>query len=357
MIKKTKYESFNYGNFPKGCKLCVTGDKSVLFVTGLCSQNCYYCSLSDNKKDKDSIIINEWETKNTNDIIQEIKLCNSKGAGITGGDPLLFIDKTVKLIKLLKRTFGKNFHLHLYTPLKLVNIQRLTKLYEAGLDEIRFHPDVDNPNIWGNINYALEYDWDVGVEIPSLPHKINETKKLIDFLKNKIQFLNINELELSDNNFQKFEGLEFKPKNESSYAIKNSLNAAKIMAKYANKSGIKNVHVCTATLKDKYQLRQRIIKRSKNAKKEFDYVTPEGMLIRGAIYLGKRNKFEIINFLTKTHKIPSNLIYFDESKNRILTTVKVVDTLKNILKKEGLKPAIVEEFPTQDQFPVEIDYI
>ena len=201
-MKKTEYESYIYGGMPKGCRLCVKGEKSVFFVTGICSQNCYYCSLSDNKKNRDKTIINEWETKNNKEIISEIKLCSSKGAGITGGDPLLVLDKTVSSIKLLKKTFGKRFHIHLYTPLKLVSSKRLSKLYKAGLDEIRFHPDVDDKKYWDNLGFAKEFGWDVGAEIPALPHRIKETKKLIDFIAGKIDFLNINELELSDNNFE-----------------------------------------------------------------------------------------------------------------------------------------------------------
>lgn len=357
MLKKTKYESYNYGKFAKGCTLCVTGEKSVLFVTGLCSQNCYYCSLSDNKKNKDSIIINEWETKKEKDILTEINLCSSKGAGITGGDPLLFIDKTTKLIKLLKKKYGKKFHLHLYTPLKLVNDERLKKLYLAGLDEIRFHPDVTNQKLWKNVELARKYDWDIGVEIPSLPHKLNETKKLIDFLKGKINFLNINELELSDNNFQRFEGLGFKPKDKTSYAIKGSLENAKKAAEYAYKLRIKNIHVCTATLKDKYQLRKRILNRSKNAKKPYDYITKEGMFIRGAIYLKEQNPKLIKSWLNNTFDIPNNLLEYDSKKNRILTSIKVVEMLKQEIKNKDLKPAIVEEFPTQDCLPVEITFL
>jgi uncharacterized protein len=357
MLKKTKYESYLYGKLPKGCTMCVTGEKSVLFVTGKCSQNCYYCSLSDNKKNKDMTIINEWETNSEKDLLTEISLCSSKGAGVTGGDPLLVIDKTTHLIKLLKKKFGKNFHIHLYTPLKLVSKERLSKLHKAGLDEIRFHPDLDDNKLWERINIAKEFDWDVGVEIPSLPHRVKETKKLVDFLAGKITFLNINELELSDNNFQSFEGLSFIPKDKMSYAIKGSLDAAKEIANYANKKSIKNIHVCTATLKDKYQLRNRIKLRSKKAKKEYDLVSSEGMLVRGAIYLGKEDSKKIIFWLKKEFGIPTELLEYDKKRNRVLTTTKVVETLADTLKKKGIKPAIVEEFPTQDCFPVEINYI
>lgn len=84
-IQKTKHHSWKIGNLAKGCKLCVKGEKSVLFVTGLCSKHCFYCPVSEKKWNKDVIYINEWPTRKTEEVIQEIKFCSSKGVGITGG--------------------------------------------------------------------------------------------------------------------------------------------------------------------------------------------------------------------------------------------------------------------------------
>ena len=358
---KTPYESFKTGILPIGCRMCLKGEKSVLFVTGKCSKNCYYCSLSDNKKNKDKIIINEWETENEKDILEEIRLCGSKGVGITGGDPLIVLDRTVKLIKLLKKEFGEKFHIHLYTPLTIVSKDKLKKLYEAGLDEIRFHPNVDDNKNWEKINIAKEFKWKIGVEIPALPNKLSESLLLIEFLSSKIDFLNINELEISDNNFQDFEGLGFSTIKDS-YAIKNSISIAKKIGEHAYKKGIKNVHVCSATTKDKYQLRKRILRRAKNSKKEYDVMTQEGMLIRGAVYTEKddfniKELKKIKKYLVDEFDVPQNLINIDLKRNRVLTRVDVVNELKDELKSKNWKPAIVEEYPTIDCFPIEINYI
>ncbi|MBU4501349.1 MAG: radical SAM protein, partial [Nanoarchaeota archaeon] len=175
---KTKYHSYKSGSLAKGCQLCVKGRKSVLFVTGLCARHCYFCPISNQKRNKDVVYINEWPTKKVKDIIKEIELCSSKGVGITGGDPLIKIDRVTKLIKKLKKKFGKKFHIHLYTPLNLVNEKSLKKLNDAGLDEIRFHPDIDNDFNWDMINLSRKYKWDIGVEIPAIPKKEKQIKKL-----------------------------------------------------------------------------------------------------------------------------------------------------------------------------------
>ena len=105
-MKKTRYHSWKLGALPKGCRLCVQGRKSVLFVTGLCPKHCYYCPISDKKKDKDVVYINEWPTKDWKNIFKEIQLCSSKGAGITGGDPLARLGRTVSFMRMLKKKFG-----------------------------------------------------------------------------------------------------------------------------------------------------------------------------------------------------------------------------------------------------------
>ena len=131
-MEKTRFYSWKKGNLAKGCRYCVEGKKLVLFVTGICSKNCWYCPLSDVKKNKDIVFANEWKTDNVKNIIKEAELCSSVGAGITGGDPFLRLERTVGYIKALKARFGKKFHIHLYAPLNNITSGNLKKLYDAG---------------------------------------------------------------------------------------------------------------------------------------------------------------------------------------------------------------------------------
>lgn len=350
---KTKYYSYKIGTLAKGCQLCVHGRKSVVFLTGLCANHCYFCPISDKKRNKDVVYINEWPTKKKKEILKEIQLCSSKGVGITGGDPLIKVNRCIKFIKLLKKKFGKSFHIHLYTPLNLVNEKNLKKLHNSGLDEIRFHLDLDNDFSWDMMFLARKYSWDVGVEIPAILGKEEKTKKLIDFIKGKVDFLNINELEISDTNAQNLVDMGFKPKNKISYAVKGSQELALKLLRYC-KGKIKNVHYCTTKLKDRVQLRKRIMLRAKNVKKDYDLVTKDGMLFRGVIFCKKPKK--VMKKLRKEYDIPKNLIEFDKKNNRILTASWILDKLKKDLKKKGLNIALIEEYPTYDQLEVMVDY-
>ena len=184
-MQPNQYYSYNQGRLPKGCQMCVKGEKLVLFVTGICPRKCNFCPVSDEKYQKDVIFANEKDVKSDDDLIEEAEKMRARGAGITGGDPLAKLDRTISFIKKLKEKFGKEFHIHLYTSLNLVSEETLTKLFEAGLNEIRFHPDLDDNKLWDKLNLVKKFKWDVGMEIPLIPSKEKETKKLIDFVSRR----------------------------------------------------------------------------------------------------------------------------------------------------------------------------
>jgi uncharacterized protein len=383
-IRETGFYSWKTGELADGCKYCVKGEKLVLFVTGLCSSRCDFCPISDKKLYQDVIYANERPLKDENDagaIIEEAKACDARGAGITGGDPLVKLERTVRYVELLKKTFGKEFHIHLYTPLELVTEQSLLRLYKAGMDEIRFHPKLDKPSEWEKIGIAKKYDWLVGVEIPVIPGKIHETKKLIDYAKGKIDFLNLNELELADNAvWRNKEEKELKCKDNISYALKGSDEMAQKLLKYCAKLGIRT-HYCTCKLKDQVQLAKRILRRANNVKQLFDTVTEDGMLMRGALYLpelqpsfGYHDKLEklddeqkkkILNKLNairedilKQEELPQHMLLLDEHKLRLITSpwlARIINVKE--IKEIGLVKAVVTEYPTFDALEVEVDIL
>ncbi len=378
MAQENEYYSYNLKTLPKGCQYCVKGEKMVLFVTGICPRKCYFCPVSDNKFGKDNIYANERKGKTPQDVIAEAKLMRAKGAGITGGDPLSRLDRTVEYITLFKQEFGKDFHIHLYTSLNLVTEKTLQKLFDAGLDEIRFHLDLESEKLWGKIALATSFSWDVGCEIPLIPTKEVETKKLIDFIHDKVSFLNLNELEVADNELSKLTSMGLKTKNSLSYAVEGSISLGIRLLEYVEKKGyLLAVHACTAKLKDGIQLTNRLKRESENAQKAFDRVDDEGLLIRGALYLPElapgfeyRKKLESLDLkqvVTKLiptfEKVKSELkledeeIFLDEAKPRILLSVRNLKKNKEYFHGLGLLAAKVTEYPTADQLEMEVEFV
>ncbi len=377
-MKKTPYFSWRNGELCTGCRLCVKGAKLVMFVTGLCSQNCFYCPLSERKYKKDVICANEWEIKDENnveEILEEAKMCDSLGAGITGGDPLVKLNRTIKYIRALKKRFGKKFHIHLYTPLLLVTDRKLEQLYKAGLDEIRFHPDFTTAQykrFWNKIEHAKNYKWKIGIEIPIIPGHKEKLIELIDYFREHVDFFNFNEFEVTGVHAKAMHDMGFRSKDGISYAAKGSEALAKeLMRKYPKLK----IHYCTAKLKDKIQLANRVKRRAKNAKTKYDKVTPEGMLVRGVIYL--ENMKPSFGYHVQLRKIRENkkqysailkdLAQLQKELKRDFNadTVVDIDKLRLITSAANARKlaknidncAIVEEYPTKDALEVEIDFL
>jgi len=376
MIKSTKYFSRCIGELPEGCRLCVKGYKTVLFITGICPRSCFYCPISEQKKNKDVIYANELPLTGEQDIeslIEEAESHDSKGAGITGGDPLSRVNRTIIFIRKLKERFGGAYHIHLYAPLENCTEERLKQLFDAGLDEIRFHPDIFENSLWDRIKLARKFSWKTGIEIPVIPEKEKETIKLIEYLKDSIDFLNLNELEYSDTNSSNMSEKGYKTKDDLSYAIKGSYLSGMRILKHIEKRIYKtrlNAHLCTAKLKDAVQLRNRMLLKAKNTRLPTDIISNDGILLRGCIYTKELSpRIRKIKEITKSAENMSQPlsefkpffkknIFLDKKKRRLLVNAKkLIRELESGSLPEGYDYAIVEEYPTYDGFEVSVNFL
>lgn len=376
MIKENQYYSYNLGELPKGCQYCVRGEKLVLFVTGICPRRCYFCPVSDEKFGKDVCFANERKVHQDDDLLTEAQLMRARGAGITGGDPLTRLDRTVNDIRLLKEKYGKEFHIHLYTSLNLVTEEALRCLSAAGLDEIRFHLDFDSSKLWEKLLLAKNYPWNIGVELPLIPTKEKELFNVIDFISHHVDFLVLNELEVADNAHSQLLAMGFQTKDEISYAVQGSLELGQRLLKYVEERGYQlAVHLCTAKLKDGVQLSNRLKREAQGMRKKFDIVTEEGLLVRGALYLpslvpgfGYRRKLaecdkekyieqlkEKVKSVVAELQLAEKEWYLDSEKPRILISSKKIKPLRKKLNQMGFIPAIVKEYPTADQLEIEVE--
>ncbi len=354
MIKLEK-NSISSGNLPDGCKLCRKGAKLVLFVTGLCNFRCFYCPLSAGKKNRDVIYADEMPVLKEENIIEESKLINAEGAGITGGDPIRMIERTLHYIRLLKDEFGDKYHIHLYTASG--NKEEIEELANAGLDEIRFHVPVRlwNKLKWSDyankIKIALDTGMKVGIEVPVLPDKGEDLLHMIRQAENlNVDFINLNELEFSETNFQSLKIHGYKTKSYISSAVKGSETLARKIIMENEFST--TVHYCSASFKDAIQLRRRLMRRARNVAKDYEIVTRDGTLLKGIIeYTDPRSLYsEIIDQIG----VPNNLVYLDEYRKRIEIAPWILEEIKNSI--EG-KKYIVEEYPTWDRTEVEREEI
>jgi len=262
-MKKTKFGSYCINGIAKGCRHCVKGKKLVLFITGICPRNCEYCSLSNLRKNIDKIWANERECQKIDEVIQEAEESKSDSAGITGGDPSLKLERTIEYASDLKKKFGKEFQIHIYLPTNLIDREKLMRLSKV-IDEVRFHPaflckkekrqeDIEK------IKLAKEFfkKENIGIEMPMIPDKKEEILGFILNLEKEIGFVNLNEFEIGESNFE-FITSKYELK-EGGYVVSGSKEAGIWVLKELEKNNSKlKVHLCTADTKKNYQYRNRL---------------------------------------------------------------------------------------------------
>jgi pyruvate formate-lyase activating enzyme-like uncharacterized protein len=272
------------GTLPAGCVLCMQGVKMVIFVTGLCGDRCFYCPVSSTRLYRDVAYVDEEPMRRLEDVVEEAVRIGAEGASITGGDPLVAPEKTLRVIRVLKDYFGEDFHIHLYTSGRYATRDLLRELERAGLDEIRFHPTVRG--LEDRIRVAVEEleSVRVGAEVPVLPDHVEELKRLILFLEDVgADFINLNELEVSSSNMARLlaRGYRVSP---ASPVVEGSEEAALSLLRWAHQRGLRlTVHYCPARYKDSVQMRLRLIRKALRLRKPYEATTTEGLLEYGIV--------------------------------------------------------------------------
>ena len=359
-VKELPGGSLLVGTLPMGCKFCARGSKMVLFVTGLCNSSCYYCPISEDRTKTDAIYADEMPVTNDDDVLFEVDAIQGEGVGISGGDPLCTLERTLHYITLLKHTYGQDFHIHLYTSKTTIARDELIQLINAGLDEIRFHPQ---NNDWSGIEEALSLGLRVGIEVPAIPGKVAKLKETAQRAeKLGVSFLNINELEASETNFENLKALGMRLTDLSSASIEGSEETARHVLEWACLHLKKlTVHFCSARYKDGIQLRNRLERRLEQTIREFEERDEsDPLLILGIIRaphglsLSMPQLKRIFHILQNRLEIDESDLNIDTKRMRIELAPWILDeqhdAIKNSLREFGvLEIGISYEYPSWDR--------
>ncbi|ADM27367.1 Radical SAM domain protein [Ignisphaera aggregans DSM 17230] len=270
-----------YGDLAKGCKLCMTGSKAVIFITGICGINCFYCPISYDRRKAGAFYIDEERIYRVEDILDELYVIRAEGASITGGEPFQRYDLTVRVIEMIKNVMGRDFHIHLYTSGFGATKSSIKYLDRIGLDEIRFH--IVNDSIWRLVGYTVrETSMDVGIEIPVIPNDFDRLWRIV-LKANEIgvKFVNLNELEITETNAEQISLRGYRA-NEDGKTVKGSRETAEEIIRRAYREGIDiAIHFCPTSFKDSIQHRNRLIRKAYTCIGWGEKVTEDGLLKRG----------------------------------------------------------------------------
>ncbi|NIP40952.1 MAG: radical SAM protein [Candidatus Aenigmarchaeota archaeon] len=350
-----KGNSIFYGNLSEGCKVCKRGEGLGLFMLYKCTRECFFCPIPGvrEKPKKTEITLGNLKIKNPDHLVNVLKKWKMKGIGVSGGDPLCMLEKTLEFISKMKKEMGNDFFIWLYTNGDLATIKNLKKLKNAGLNEIRF--DLA----------AREYDLKpvkdakgiidvVTVETPAFPEDEDKIKEILPKLKKLgIDYLNLQELILNESNFEDMKTRGYKilvGSSETDFRISipvydSEMSALRIM-EFAidEKIGIP-VNVCTRYYKRHVQISMKNKRMAEVMKRPHEIVTDTGYLEKLVIDEPNEKVEKLVKRL-KSEGIPTEKIFYSKEMDRFefhpsllkqidLRDFKVVDVLA--------RPCIVHE--------------
>ena len=356
----------------EGCIQCQMGSKLVLFITGHCHWMCDYCPLSENRREIDWMYANERrvEIGDWQAVIEEARAMNATGAGITGGDPVMARERVLEACKLLKSEFGDGFHLHMYTSIPFKE-EWASEFADAGLDEIRFHfLDLETEKYVETMAACVESGMLTGVEIPCEPDKEEMLMELLEAMREMpVQFLNLNELEITVGNHDNMEVRGFNLSDEITAGAAGSAELAirmrdRVMAASIGAPDLEDgivrepypyhLKFCTATYKDSGQLRRRFLRRGEHTISPHEILTEDGTRLFGAIECDEEASTDWMEEIHTETGLPRRFMLYDNENQRIELPLSMAEELVGEI---DAPISLVEVHPTHERLEMTVVYL
>lgn len=365
----TEAETFqgsrHVGALPMGCIQCRQGAKLVLFVTGLCPSDCFYCPVAEHKIDHDVVYANErkLEGEDVDDwlpqLFEEVRDTGAWGTGITGGDPLADPDRVCAFIRALKAEYGPEHHIHLYTQ-QFARTETIRALAEAGLDELRIHPHSWLFSKFAETPYARMVadaraaGMRMGVEVPCFPDREEDILALARQAHDAgAEFLNMNELEYSTVNADALRDRDYVLRGDEDNRVAASMETGyRIVQTLRPELPGFTVHLCSSRFKDGTQLTKRLGRRSARTAKPYMEPTEENTLVFGILQGDEEALIKAYDRLVTEFEVPIEWVGLrHEPSPRIELAPWVLEEVYEAFL--DLEPTLVEEYPTADHLEVE----
>jgi pyruvate formate-lyase activating enzyme-like uncharacterized protein len=266
--------SISYGWLSPACVECTgTGGSETFSTSFKCHRDCYFC-FNYNLPDYERYVREgcPWE--------RELADAHDKTRGklavigLTGGEPLLNLDDSVRFLKRARELFP-HAHLRMYTSGDLLTEEGARRLRDAGLCEIRFSVKQDDTDalherVLDRMALARRFIPDVVVEMPIVPGTEDEMHALmVRFDEIGITGMNLLEFCFPFHSWVEFEKRGFKLKNppfpvmyDYGYSGGLAVAGSEELALSLMLDGIREgygfgMHYCSLENKHRSEMRQR----------------------------------------------------------------------------------------------------
>ena len=188
----------HHGPLSPGCRQCSGMAWSCLFISGRCNGRCFYCPAPQNMDDPP--MSGSVPFHRAQDYADYVRFFGFGGASVSGGEPFLDFDKSLAFVQALRRTCDPALHIWLYTNGILVTEDKLRRLADAGLNEIRFDIGATDYDV-KFVRQAAGIVPTVTVEIPAVPEEAGRLEALLtELTASGVSHLNLHQLRLTPHN-------------------------------------------------------------------------------------------------------------------------------------------------------------
>jgi len=284
-----------------GCQTCATGGWSCLFINGRCNASCFYCPTS--QDDTGDPLTNGIPFATPEDYAEYVALFGFTGASISGGEPLLTLDRTLAYLDAVRRRCGDAVHLWMYTNGTLLTREIAGELRSAGLGEIRFDIGATNYNL-SKLQLAVGVIPTVTVEIPMVPEEEGLLQdKLVEMAATGVQHLNLHQLRLTPYNSQHLASRAYTFVHGENVTVLESELSALRLVRYALEQGIDlPVNYCSFPYKRRFQHAAARRRGIPFVRSEHEAVTEAGYL--RALGAGSVQYFEAVTLPAGSYRQP-----------------------------------------------------
>lgn len=308
-----------------GCRLCSEGLWSCLFINGKCNGHCFFCPSEQTSVGEP--MTSALGFSSPADYLDYLDSFGFKGVSISGGEPLISFDRTVRFLSAVQERFGSDIYKWLYTNGILLTKDHLIRLKETGLNEIRFNLVMQNYEI-GKIETAARYIDTVTVEIPAIPEDYNRMCGVIPKLAEcGVKFLNLHQLRCTPYNCENYIKRGYTFLHGPDVTILESELTALRLIRYSAESGTGlPVNYCSFVYRNNFQGTGARKRSASCIGKPFEDITGAGMIRHMSVILPEKDAERTIIFLQEKG-IKAETVDFDKRSSRLSFTE---DALKYI---------------------------
>jgi hypothetical protein len=236
----------------KGCRLCGQGTWSCIFITGRCNAKCFYCPAP---QESDGVPTSQNLHFDTPEAYAEyINYFNFKGVSFSGGEPLLFFDRTLEYLNQIRKDCSPDIYIWMYTNGILADEEKFKKLAAAGLNEVRFDIGATRFGL-DKIAFAKGIIPNITIEIPAVPEEKEKLKKLLpEMIKAGVTNLNLHQLRLTKHNAPKLLKHNYTFIHAEQPVVLESELAALEIVNFAHENNLEiGVNFCSFFFKNRFQ--------------------------------------------------------------------------------------------------------